>query len=197
MTQIFDTKGLVVPVTLIEAGPCIITAIKDHQKYGYSSIQIGYEEISPKKLTKPILGHFQKNNLVPLKYLYEVRTNDLSRWDLGQVITVNLFTVGQKVKVSGKSIGKGFAGCQKRHHFSRGPMTHGSKNHRQPGSIGAGTTPGRVIPGKKMAGQLGHKMTTIKNLEIIHIEQDNNLLVLKGNIPGKAGNIIKIFSESN
>nr|YP_009402723.1 ribosomal protein L3 [Compsopogon caeruleus]ARX96076.1 ribosomal protein L3 [Compsopogon caeruleus] len=195
MTQIFNDTGLAIPVTIIQAGPCIITDIRNIDKNGYNALQIGYKDISPKHVKKPILGHFKKNSLAPLKYLFEVKLNSPSNRTIGELIKVDLFSVGQKVTVTAKSIGRGFAGCQKRHNFSRGPMTHGSKNHRQPGSIGAGTTPGRVIPGKRMPGHLGNRTTTIKNLEVVHIDVENNLLILKGNVPGKSGNIIKICSH--
>nr|QUE28083.1 ribosomal protein L3 [Sahlingia subintegra] len=192
MTQIFDENGLVVPVTIVQAGPCMVTELRNIEKHGYSAVQIGYAEVQEQKLKKPNLGHLKKNGCPPFKYLTETRITDTSDFNLGQIISVNNLSIGQQVKISGTSIGKGFTGNQKRHNFTRGPMSHGSKNHRQPGSIGAGTTPGRVIPGKKMAGQLGNKKISIKNLKIVHIDATNNLLVLKGSVPGKAGNILKI-----
>ena len=192
MTQIFDDSGLVIPVTIIQAGPCMVTDIKNIDKHGYSAVQVGYLEVKTSKINKPNLGHLKKNGCPPFKHLTETRISDTSDLNLGQLLSVKNLTVGQKVKISGKSIGKGFTGNQKRHNFTRGPMSHGSKNHRQPGSIGAGTTPGRVVPGKKMAGQLGNKKISVKNLEIIHIDHDNNLLVLKGSVPGKSGNLLKI-----
>nr|QUE29206.1 ribosomal protein L3 [Erythrotrichia welwitschii] len=194
MTQIFDENGLVIPVTIIQAGPCMITQVKSTEKHGYSSIQIGYSEVDEKKLKRPNLGHLKKNGCPPFRYLTEARLTDTTNVEVGKIISVKDLSIGEKVKVSGSSIGKGFAGNQKRHNFTRGPMSHGSKNHRQPGSIGAGTTPGRVIPGKKMAGQLGNKNISIKNLKIVYIDNDNNLLVLKGNVPGKSGNLLKICS---
>nr|UNJ16379.1 ribosomal protein L3 [Boldiaceae sp.] len=194
MTQIFDDKGLIIPVTIIQAGPCTVVQIKNIKTDGYSSIQIGYHEIEYHKVKKPIYGHFKKNNLAPLKHLFEIKTDASISWSIGDLIKVDSFSIGQKVKISGNSIGKGFSGCQKRHNFARGPMSHGSKNHREPGSIGAGSTPGRVIPGKKMAGQLGNWKTTIRNLEIVYIDKVNNLLVIKGSVPGKTGNLLKIFS---
>nr|QUE29602.1 ribosomal protein L3 [Erythrotrichia foliiformis] len=192
MTQIFDDTGLVIPVTIIQAGPCMVTDIKSIDKHGYSAVQVGYLEVKESKLNKPNLGHLKKNGCPPFKHLTETRIADTSNLNLGQTLSVQNLSVGQKVKISGKSIGKGFTGNQKRHNFTRGPMSHGSKNHRQPGSIGAGTTPGRVVPGKKMAGQLGNKNISVKNLKIIHIDQENNLLVLKGSVPGKSGNLLKI-----
>lgn len=192
MTQIFDESGLAIPVTIIKAGPCLITQIKTLDTDGYNAVQIGYSEIQSKLLTKPKLGHLQKVGAPPLKYLKEYRMQSSDGEVLGSTISVNSFTLGDKVSVTGKTIGKGFAGTVKRHNFTRGPMTHGSKNHREPGSIGMGTTPGRVYPGKKMAGRLGGKQTTIKNLQIVLINLENNLLVVKGAIPGKLGNLLSI-----
>nr|YP_010337589.1 ribosomal protein L3 [Dixoniella grisea]UNJ17174.1 ribosomal protein L3 [Dixoniella grisea] len=194
MSQIFDEKGSVIPVTIIQAGPCSVTNIKTLSKDGYNAIQIGYFEISEKKVNKPMLGYFNKLGIKPLKYLKEFRVTSIEEFSLGQELTVNSLIIGKKVDITGLSIGKGFAGLQKRHNFHRGPMTHGSKNHREPGSIGAGSTPGRVVPGKKMAGRLGYVKTTIKNLEIINLEHENNLLILKGSVPGKNGNLLAISS---
>jgi large subunit ribosomal protein L3 len=192
MTQIFDESGLAIPVTIIKAGPCLITQIKTLDTDGYNAVQVGYSEIQSKLLTKPKLGHLQKAGAPPLKYLKEYRMQSSEGEVLGSTISVNSFTLGDKVSVTGKTIGKGFAGTVKRHNFTRGPMTHGSKNHREPGSIGMGTTPGRVYPGKKMAGRLGGKQTTIKNLQVVLINLENNLLVVKGAIPGKLGNLLSI-----
>nr|YP_010336985.1 ribosomal protein L3 [Madagascaria erythrocladioides]UNJ16570.1 ribosomal protein L3 [Madagascaria erythrocladioides] len=192
MTQIFDENGLVIPVTIIQAGPCIVTQIKNEKTDGYCAVQVGFGEVAENSLQKPNLGHLKKIGAPPLKYLTETRLKQNTDVTLGQILTVSSLNVGQKVKISGKSIGRGFAGNQKRHNFTRGPMSHGSKNHRQPGSIGAGTTPGKVIKGKKMAGQLGNKQISIKNLNIVHIDVEKNLLVLKGNVPGKTGNLLKI-----
>ena len=192
MTQIFDDSGLAIPVTIIKAGPCTVTQIKTLETDGYNSIQIGYLETRPKLLTKPELGHLRKAGSPPLKYLKEYRTEHSSDTSVGSILSVNLFNVGDKISVTGKTIGKGFAGTIKRHNFTRGPMTHGSKNHREPGSIGMGTTPGRVYPGKRMAGRLGGKQTTIKNLQVILINVENNLLVVRGAIPGKLGNLLSI-----
>ena len=192
MTQIFDESGFATPVTVIKAGPCIITQIKNVEKEGYNAIQIGYAETAEKKLTKPELGHFQKSNLPPLKHLKEYKVASVEDVKIADKITVNIFSIGQLVSVSGKSIGKGFSGTIKRYNFTRGPMTHGSKNHREPGSIGQGSTPGRVFPGKKMPGRLGGGQAMIKNLKIIHINAENNLLVVKGTVPGKAGNLLSV-----
>ncbi len=192
MTQIFDESGNIIPVTILKVGPCVVTQVKMKSKDGYDSIQIGYGNVSSKSLTQPELGHLQKSKLQPLKYLKEFKINEKDEFAIGQVLKVDSFVPGQFVNIRGKSIGKGFSGLQKRHNFNRGPMTHGSKNHRAPGSIGMGTTPGRVLPGKKMAGQLGNKMTTIKKLKIIQTNPEENILVIKGSVPGKPGNLLSI-----
>ena len=198
MTQIFDETGNIIPVTILKVGPCIVTEVKTTEKNGYNSIQIGYGNVSSKSLTQPELGHLQKSNIQPLKYLKEFRINQESEFEIGQVLNVDSFAPGQLINIQGKTIGKGFSGLQKRHNFTRGPMTHGSKNHRAPGSIGMGTTPGRVLPGKKMAGQLGNKIITIKNLKVIQINSEENILVIKGSVPGKPGNLLSIVcSEQN
>ena len=192
MTQIFDESGNIIPVTILKVGPCVVTQVKTKSKDGYNSIQIGYGNVLSKALTQPELGHLQKSNIQPLKYLKEFQTTEESEFSIGQILNVDSFSPGQFVNIRGKSIGKGFAGLQKRHNFTRGPMTHGSKNHRAPGSIGMGTTPGRVLPGKKMAGQLGNKITTIKKLKVIQINSEENVLVIKGSVPGKPGNLLSI-----
>jgi large subunit ribosomal protein L3 len=194
MTQIFDESGSIIPVTILKVGPCVITQVKTKSKDGYDSIQIGYGNVSSKSLSQPKLGHLQKSNIQPLKYLKEFKVSDQDEFEIGQVLNVDSFLPGQFVNIKGKSIGKGFSGLQKRHHFTRGPMTHGSKNHRAPGSIGMGTTPGRVLPGKKMAGQLGNKTTTIKKLKVVQINSEENILVIKGSVPGKPGNLLSIIS---
>jgi len=193
MTQIFDESGNIVPVTILKVGPCVVTQVKSTLKDGYNSIQIGYGNVSSKLLNQPKLGHLQKSNIQPLRYLKEFRLNNIDEFELGQVLKVDTFSTGQLVNIRGKSVGKGFSGLQKRHNFTRGPMTHGSKNHRLPGSIGMGTTPGRVLPGKKMAGQLGNKMITVKKLKVIQTNADENILVVKGSVPGKPGNLLSII----
>jgi large subunit ribosomal protein L3 len=192
MTQIFDDSGIIFPVTLLKIEECQISQIKTTNTDGYNAIQVAYglEKIS--KITKPQLGHLKKVGEKGFKSFGEFRVNDPQKFKLGQNITLDSFEVGQKVRVTGRSIGKGFAGNQKRHNFSRGPMTHGSKNHRLPGSIGAGSTPGRVYPGKKMAGQLGGQTVTIKNSEVLFINNEEQILVLKGSLPGKPNTLLKI-----
>ncbi len=192
MTQIFDEEGRSIPVTVVQAGPCTVTQIKTPETDGYSSIQIGYKEVAQKALNKPELGHLAKSEASPLRHLREYRLKSTADFQLGQQIGVDIFEPDQLVDVTGTSIGRGFAGYQKRHNFKRGPMSHGSKNHRQPGSTGAGTTPGRVYPGKRMAGRLGGSRVTIRKLRVVKIDSERNLLLIGGAIPGKPGSLINV-----
>jgi len=192
MSQLFDDQGRAVPVTLIEAGPCRITQLKSADTDGYAAVQIGFQLIREKLINKPAKGHLSKSGDDLLRHLREYRVENSSEFELGASITVDDFQQGQKVDVSGDTMGRGFAGYQKRHGFSRGPMSHGSKNHRLPGSTGAGTTPGRVYPGKRMAGRMGGKKVTTRGLEILKIDNDHNLLVVKGSVPGKPGSLLNI-----
>ncbi|XGB43680.1 MAG: 50S ribosomal protein L3 [Nodosilinea sp. LVE1205-7] len=192
MTQIFDEAGRAIPVTVIQAGPCVVTQVKTPDTDGYAAIQVGFEETTEKSLNRPKLGHLNRSGSAPLRHLKEYRVETAADYELGQAITADTFTVGQLVDVRGKSIGRGFAGYQKRHNFRRGPMAHGSKNHRLPGSTGAGTTPGRVYPGKRMAGHLGDSQVTIRKLEVIRVDSDRNLLLIKGAIPGKPGGLVSV-----
>tara|TARA_Y100000589_G_scaffold57280_1_gene47574 strand:+ start:9324 stop:9974 length:651 start_codon:yes stop_codon:yes gene_type:complete len=192
MSQLFDEKGNAVPVTLIQAGPCRVTQLKTPSLDGYSAVQIGFGLSKDKLLNKPFKGHLSKSGDELLKHLKEYRVHETSDYKVGSQITVNAFEVGQKVDISGKSMGRGFSGYQKRHGFSRGPMSHGSKNHRQPGSTGAGTTPGRIYPGKRMAGRYGGKKITTKGLMVVKVDDVNNLLVVKGSVPGKPGALLDI-----
>lgn len=193
MTQIFDPEtGNAIPVTVVQAGPCTITQIKTKETDGYSSIQLGFQEVKPKALTKPELGHLEKSSAPPLRHLKEYTTSDTSAFQLGQALKADVFSVGQLVDVRGNTIGRGFAGYQKRHNFKRGSMTHGSKNHRLPGSTGAGTTPGRVFPGKRMAGRYGGTQVTIRRLQVVRVDAERNLLLIKGGVPGKPGTLLSI-----
>ncbi len=192
MTQLFDSDGKAVPVTVVKAGPCKVTQIKTTAKEGYQAIQIGYGTTREKLISKPEQGHLKKSESDPVKHLREYSVSDVSDYQLGQVLDVSQFNDGQIVDVIGTSIGKGFAGYQKRHNFKRGPMAHGSKNHRQPGSTGAGTTPGRVYPGKRMAGRLGGKRITCRKLVLFQVDAENNLLLIKGTVPGKPGALLSI-----
>jgi len=192
MTQIFDESGVIFPVTLLKTEECQISQIKTTNIDGYNAVQVAYGLEKLSKITKPQIGHLKKSGEKGFKSFGEFRVSDPQKFKLGQHITLDSFEIGQQVRVSGKSIGKGFAGNQKRNNFSRGPMTHGSKNHRAPGSVGAGSTPGRVYPGKKMAGQLGNQTVTIKNSEVLYINVEEQILVLKGSLPGKPNTTLKI-----
>ena len=192
MTQIFDDAGTIQPVTILKTGVCQISQIKTLTTDGYNAVQVAYNEEKIEKINKPTLGHLKKVGDRGFKSFGEFRVSKPEDFKLGQIIKVDTFNVGQKVRVTGKSIGKGFAGNQKRHNFSRGPMTHGSKNHRLPGSVGAGSTPGRVYPGKKMAGQLGGGMVTLKNTEVLYLNSEDNILDVKGSVPGKKNTVLKI-----
>ncbi len=193
MTQIFSGEGLAIPVTAVEVGPCTVTQIKTKETDGYTAVQLGYGETLPKRLTKPQRGHLQKAGLETMvKHLKEFRVEKPEEYQIGQTLSVDLFQVDQLVDISGISIGRGFAGNQKRNHFGRGPMSHGSKNHRLPGSIGAGTTPGRVFPGLRMPGQLGGKRITTRKLQIVQVYPEKNVLLIKGTVPGVEGSVIEI-----
>jgi large subunit ribosomal protein L3 len=192
MTQIFDDAGVAIPVTVIQAGPCTVTQVKTKQTDGYSAIQVGYGEVKPKALNKPLLGHLAKSSAPGLRHLKEYRIDNSGDYSLGQEIKADIFSAGQTVDVIGTSIGRGFAGNQKRNNFGRGPMSHGSKNHRAPGSIGAGTTPGRVYPGKRAPGRLGGSRTTVRKLTVVRVDPERNLLLIKGAVPGKPGALVDI-----
>ena len=192
MSQFFDDQGRAVPVTLIEAGPCRITQLKNSATDGYSAVQIGFGASREKLINKPSKGHLAKSGEEFLRHLREYLVEDLGGLELGAPITVCSFEAGQKVDVSGNSMGRGFSGYQKRHGFSRGPMSHGSKNHREPGSTGAGTTPGRIYPGKRMAGRYGGKKITTRGLTVLKVDSELNLLVVKGSVPGKPGALLNI-----
>lgn len=193
MTQVFDEEtGAAIPVTVVQAGPCTVTQVKTSETDGYASVQIGYGAVKEKALSKPELGHLGKAGATPLRHLKEYRLDDVASYELGQDVGASIFEAGQIVDVSGLTIGRGFSGYQKRHNFKRGPMSHGSKNHRQPGSTGAGTTPGRVYPGKKMAGRYGGTKITVRKLEVVRVDGERNLLLIKGAVPGKPGNLLSI-----
>ena len=194
MTQIFTNEGLAIPVTVIRVKACLITKIKELEKDGYNAVQVGFLTTKVNRLTKSKLGFFKKHGLPICSNLSEFRIFRPENYNyiIGQKVSIEMFKIGEFINITGKSIGKGFSGNQKRHRFKRGPMTHGSKNHRAPGSIGPGTTPGRVFPGKRMSGQLGAKQITISRLEIIGRDVQQNLLIIKGSVPGKPGNLLKI-----
>jgi len=192
MTQIFDESGAILPVTILKTGLCQISQIKTTNTDGYNAVQVAYDEQKLDKINKATHGHLKKSSTRIFRSFGEFRVTTPESFKLGQILKPDIFVVGQKVRVTGKSIGKGFQGNQKRNNFSRGPMTHGSKNHRLPGSIGAGSTPGRVYPGKKMAGQLGNSTVTLKSSEILYINNEENILVVKGSVPGKKNTLLKI-----
>lgn len=198
MTRIFDQSGEVIPVTVIQAGPCFVTQKKTVERNGYSAIQLGFEEVKPKSLTRPELMHLRKNKLPPLRHLREIRVSEseLENYEEGQKISVSIFDVGDKVDVTGFSKGRGFAGVVKRHGFRGGPKTHGqSDRHRAPGSIGQTTTPGRVYKGKRMAGHMGNERVTAQTLEVVLVDPERNLLAVKGSVPG-ARNGLLIIKEA-
>lgn len=192
MTQIFDDAGRAIPVTVIQAGPCQVAQIKTPSKEGYAAVQLAFGEVREKSLSKPEVGHLAKSGIAPMRHLHEYRLDNVDDFSLGQEIKPDIFAAGQVVDVIGKSIGRGFAGYQKRHGFARGPMSHGSKNHRLPGSTGAGTTPGRVYPGKRMAGRLGGTQITARKLTVVRVDAERNLLLIKGAVPGKPGALLSI-----
>ena len=195
MTQIFDEEGKVIPVTAIEVGPCLVTQIKTVEQDGYSAVQLGFGDVKEKRLNKPELGHFSKNKLAPKKYLREFRLDSLEGLNVGDELKADIFAAGDKVDIQGTSKGKGFQGVIKRHGQSRGPMGHGSMYHRRPGSMGPTSTPGRVFPGKKLPGHMGCLTVTIQNLEVIKVDLDKNVILVKGSVPGAKGSILKIKSS--
>lgn len=183
MTQIFTPEGQVVPVTVVEAGPCPVVQKKTVARDGYNAIQIGFSVLRESLSNKPRKGHFQKASLKPMRYVREFKVSDVESYEIGQEVKVDLFTVGDKIDVVGTSKGKGFAGMIKRHNASRGPMAHGSKYHRRTGSLGA-KGPARVFKGRELPGRMGGERVTIQNLEVVRIDADKNLILIKGAVPG-------------
>jgi len=193
MTQIFDADGKVIPVTVIEAGPCIVTQVKTVEKEGYAAVQLGFEDVKEKKLNKPELGHLKKAGAAVKKHLREFRFEDCSMFQPGDEIKADMFAVGDYVDVTGTSKGKGFAGTIKRWHFHQGPMSHGSKNHRRPASSGA-KGPARTFKGKHSPGQMGGNRVTVQNLEIVRVDVERNLLLVKGAVPGPKKGLVYVKS---
>ena len=191
MTQIFDENGVVIPVTVIEAGPCVVTQVKTLENDGYEAVQLGFGEVKENKLNKPAKGHFAKANVTAKKHLREFRVNTADV-KVGDEVKADVFTAGDKVDVQGTTKGKGFQGVIKRHGQSRGPMGHGSMYHRRPGSMGSTSTPGRVFKGKKLPGHMGVQTVTIQNLDVVRVDMDKNVLLVKGSVPGPKGAILKI-----
>ena len=193
MTQVYDGQGIMTPVTVVEAGPCVVTQVKTEVNDGYEAVQVGYGDRKKKHLTKPMEGHFSRANVTPKRMLAEFDMIPGFEYKLGQEFTVSLFKPGEYVDVSGTSKGRGFAGVIKRHNFSTQPKTHGTKNtYRRPGSIGQASDPSRVFKGMKMAGHYGNAKITLPNVEIMKVDKENNQLLLKGSIPGAANGIIYI-----
>ena len=192
MTQIFNEKGFVVPVTVIEAGPCVVAQVKTVENDGYNAIQLGFGDVKEKRINRPEKGHFTKANVAPKKHLREFRVETVADVTVGSEVKVDVFADGDKIDVQGTSKGKGFQGVIKRHGQSRGPMGHGSMYHRRPGSMGSTSTPGRVFKGKKLPGHMGVQTVTIQNLDIVKVDLDKNVLLVKGSVPGPKGAILKI-----
>ncbi len=196
MTQVFTEQGQLVPVTVVETTPSVVVRVKTDDSDGYNAIQIGYGAIKEKHLTKPMAGQFEKSGVAPVKYLRELRLQDAPEYTVGQTLAADIFAAGELVDVVGTSKGKGFAGGIKRHNFSRGPESHGSKSHREPGSMGAMTSGGGggVFKGKKLPGQMGGYRTTVQRLEVVRVDVDRNVLLIKGGIPGAKGSLVMVRS---
>ena len=195
MTQVFDETGKVIPVTVIEAGPCVVAQVKTVETDGYNAIQLGFGEVKAKKVNKPKAGHFAKAKLEAKKHLREFRLCDVSNIKVGDEMKADIFAVGEKVDIQGTTKGKGFQGVIKRHGQHRGPMGHGSMYHRRPGSMGPTSTPGRVFKGKKLPGHMGVQTVTIQNLDVVKVDMDKNAILVKGSVPGPKGAILKIKSS--
>ncbi|MFB9832244.1 50S ribosomal protein L3 [Actinoallomurus acaciae] len=197
MTQVFDDEGRVVPVTVIQAGPCVVTRVRTPESDGYSAVQLGYGQIDPRKVNKPLTGHYEKAGVTPRRHLVELRTDDAAEYELGQEITVEVFEAGQRIDVTGRSKGKGTAGVMKRHGFKGLSASHGTqRKHRSPGSIGGCATPGRVFKGLRMAGRHGNARTTVQNLTVHAIDAEKGLLLIKGAVPGPNGGLILVRSAA-
>jgi len=206
MTQIFDDAGVVTPVTVIQAGPCYVTQVKVKETDGYNAIQVGFEEIKERRLTRGQLGHLSllkpgdkrrqrkaSNGIPPLRYLREFRTRSVGDYEVGQLLTVDQFALGDRIDISGKTKGRGFAGTVKRHGFRGGPKTHGqSDRQRAPGSIGSTSSVGRVLKGMKMAGRMGNEQHKAQNLEVMRVDPERNLIAVKGSVPGTKGGLVII-----
>jgi len=192
MTQIFAESGVATPVSVIQAGPCPIVQVKTPEKDGYSAIQIGFGAAKKTRVSKPAAGHFARAALAPLRVLKEVRVADAGQFKVGDVLNVKIFEGAERVNVAGVTKGRGFAGTVKRYHFQRGPETHGSKNVREPGSVGANTTPARILKGKRLPGRMGGKNRTTRNLKVVQIDAENNLIFVMGSVPGANNGIVYI-----
>ena len=197
MTQVFDESNRIVPVTVVKAGPCVVTLVRTPDTDGYSAVQLAYGQVDPRKVNKPSTGHFAKAGVTPRRYIVELRTDDASEYTLGQELGPDVFEEGQLVDVVGTSKGKGFAGVMKRHGFAGLGASHGvERNHRSPGSIGGCATPGRVFKGLRMAGRMGGVKTTTQNLTVHTVDDEQGLLLLKGAIPGPTGGLVLVRTAS-
>lgn len=192
MTQVFDSEGRALPVTVIEAGPNIVVQKKTVENDGYSAIQVGFVDAKERRVTKPLKGHFAKAKVATKKYLRELRLENAESFEIGQELKADVFTVGERVDVSGVSKGKGYAGAIKRHNFNRGPMTHGSKYHRAAGSMGASSDPSRTFKGKKLPGHMGAENVTVQNIEVVMVDPEKNVILVKGGVPGIRGSLVMI-----
>ena len=196
MTQIFDAEGKVIPVTAIEVGPCTVVQIKTKEQDGYEAVQLGFADVKESKLNKPELGKFAKAKLTPKKYLREFKLDSIEGLNVGDELKADVFEIGDKLDIQGTSKGKGFQGVIKRHGQARGPMGHGSMYNRRTGSMGPTSTPGRVFPGKKLPGHMCDVTVTIQNLEVVKIDLDKNVILVKGSVPGAKGSILKVKSTT-
>lgn len=197
MTQVWDENGKLIPVTVVQSEANVVTQLRNEETDGYTAVQIAYGQIDPRRVTKPLAGHFEKAGVTPRRHLVELRTADAAEYELGQDLTVEVFEAGQKVDVVGTTKGKGFAGVMKRHGFAGVGASHGQhKNHRKPGSIGGASTPGRVFKGMRMAGRMGAVRQTTQNLTLHGIDVDNNLLLIKGAVPGPKGQVVLVRSAA-
>jgi len=196
MAQIYGSGNRAVPVTLIEAGPCIVTQVKTREHDGYEAVQLGFLDVKPQKINKPLAGHFAKAQTSPKKVLREFRLADAKGYQAGQTVTADIFKAGELVKISGVTKGKGTAGVVKRHGFGGGPATHGQTDRtRRSGAVSSGSTPGRVYPGKRMAGHMGHRNFSLRNVRIEKVDAEKNIIVVRGRVPGAAGGIITIHKQ--
>ena len=193
MTQVWDENNNLIPVTVVQADSNVVTQLRNAERDGYTAVQIGYGQIDPRKVTKPLAGHFEAAGVTPRRHVVELRTSDAETYAAGQELSVEIFAAGQKVDVVGTSKGKGFAGVMKRHGFHGGNASHGAhKNHRKPGSIGGASTPGRVFQGQKMAGRMGAERVTTQNLTVHAVDAEKNLLLIKGAVPGARGRVVLV-----
>src|SRR5437763_3071682 len=192
MTQVFTEKGELLPVTVLEAGPCTVVGMRAVQKDGYGAVQLGFGQVKDKRVNKPQTGHFKKAGVGTHRHLREIRLKGDGSYEIGQALKADLFTAGELVDVTGTSKGKGFSGQHKRHHFGRGPVTHGSHNIKQPGSIGSSSTPSRVYKGMRMAGQLGNARRTRMHRTVVRVDVDRNLLLVNGDVPGHKNSVVLV-----